>query len=313
MTKGRAVQEAQEITSFSTPSGEILHAEFWLGKAPARATVIVMHGVAGHGGRYQHVLQHLRARGYHGIIYDQRGHGRSTGRRGHIDSFDDYARDLALVVARARTLKLPVHLIACGMGALSALHYLFERPKFSGITAVALLGVPILPLVQPARVQEISSKVWGRFFPVLSLPALARRQNIPADEQIVASFESDPLVLRRLTAGWYAAFLKIVEHLRQINPFAFNDLDVPAYFLHGGQDPIADPEGSREMFSRYPTLRKRLSILWDSTHELLNQKGFETILDDITQWFDESVGYERVQPWLGSDASQKLNRPPRGL
>ena len=49
-------------------------------REPARGTIVLVHGLGEHVGRYAHVAAFLNARGWRVVGYDHRGHGRSDGR-----------------------------------------------------------------------------------------------------------------------------------------------------------------------------------------------------------------------------------------
>jgi alpha-beta hydrolase superfamily lysophospholipase len=49
-----------------------------------RGGILIVHGVGEHSGRYQRLTQDLTAKGMSIFSYDQRGHGQSSGKRGHV-------------------------------------------------------------------------------------------------------------------------------------------------------------------------------------------------------------------------------------
>ena len=68
----------------------------------ARGTIVIVHGLGEHIGRYGHVAASLNERGWSVVGYDQRGHGASAGERGRLAAGDDLLADLALVVDAVR-------------------------------------------------------------------------------------------------------------------------------------------------------------------------------------------------------------------
>jgi alpha-beta hydrolase superfamily lysophospholipase len=74
-------------------AGASLFRRAWL---PPRAehVLLLVHGFAEHSGRYEHVGAWFAARGCAVHAYDQRGHGRSQGARGHVRRFADLLDDL---------------------------------------------------------------------------------------------------------------------------------------------------------------------------------------------------------------------------
>ncbi|MGB1238301.1 MAG: alpha/beta hydrolase [Pseudomonadales bacterium] len=66
-------------------------------------TVIVCHGYMDHSGLYRHLVSFLLAQQWDVLIYDQRGHGGSSGERYAIDSFSQYAQELDKVLQHCRS------------------------------------------------------------------------------------------------------------------------------------------------------------------------------------------------------------------
>jgi alpha-beta hydrolase superfamily lysophospholipase len=88
--------------SIATRDGLRLATRRWAPPAAARATVLIVHGLSEHAGRYEHVARHLCEGGFAVAGYDHRGHGRSEGRRGSLARPDDLLRDLETVVDALR-------------------------------------------------------------------------------------------------------------------------------------------------------------------------------------------------------------------
>ena len=64
------------------------------------ASVLLVHGLGEHSGRYEHVGDQMAAAGLDVHAYDHRGNGGSGGRRGHVDRWSQYHDDLAGTAAR---------------------------------------------------------------------------------------------------------------------------------------------------------------------------------------------------------------------
>ena len=69
---------------------------FWRSWVPdqPRALVILCHGFAEHPGRYEHVANALKGRGFAVYALDHQGHGASEGDRAHVKRFADYVKDV---------------------------------------------------------------------------------------------------------------------------------------------------------------------------------------------------------------------------
>src|SRR5512140_2238510 len=114
-----------------TAEGLPLHLHAWPCAAP-RGTVLLVHGLGDHGGRYDHVATALNGWGWSVIAHDHRGHGRSGGARGRIDRDDALLTDLALVIDAVRTQHTGrLVLLGHSMGGLVASRFAAEalRPE----------------------------------------------------------------------------------------------------------------------------------------------------------------------------------------
>src|SRR4051794_30330803 len=65
--------------------------------AQRRGTLLLLHGLGDHCGRYAHVADALTPLGLDVVAYDHRGHGRSEGVRGGLPHPDALLDDLKLV------------------------------------------------------------------------------------------------------------------------------------------------------------------------------------------------------------------------
>src|SRR4051794_39270056 len=98
-------------------------ARWWTPAGPPVAGLALVHGINEHSGRYEHVGDGLAARGIDVLAFDLPGHGRSGGRRGHVDRFDDLLDEAEDLIADRRALGVPVVLLGHSLGGLIAVAY----------------------------------------------------------------------------------------------------------------------------------------------------------------------------------------------
>ena len=66
--------------------------------SPAHSSIVFMHGLGEHCGRYTHLADYFCTRGFAVRTYDLRGHGKSSGRRGDIPHQDSLLDDAQQVM-----------------------------------------------------------------------------------------------------------------------------------------------------------------------------------------------------------------------
>jgi alpha-beta hydrolase superfamily lysophospholipase len=246
---------------------------------------MIVHGFAEHSGRYEHVGQWLAERGFAVHAYDQRGHGRSAGRRCHVDRFDDYLDDLAVVLeqVRAEAPEHPVFLIGHSMGGLVVATFARERsPHVLGaVLSGAALAVP-----------EGNHRIWiartiRAVLPRLRLSAGLDLTGLSTDPRVLEAYLADPLVGRHMTASLAVELLTALERTAPRGA----DVRLPLLVLHGGDDPICSSTGSERFaaaasaarFIRYGGLR----------HEIFNEPTFRDVLTDVVSFFEERLDRSR--------------------
>jgi alpha-beta hydrolase superfamily lysophospholipase len=101
----------------------------------------------------------LRDAGFAVYVLDQRGHGRSGGRRGHLSRFSQLLGDLqAFRRAVRRRLDAPQVLVGHGFGGLVVLRYLETQPGEP--PAAAVISSPWLaPRARPAAWKRLAARL----------------------------------------------------------------------------------------------------------------------------------------------------------
>jgi alpha-beta hydrolase superfamily lysophospholipase len=265
---------------FDGAGGLRLHYDFVPAAGAARATAVVLHGYADHAGRYAQVAAHLASAGIGALTFDFRGHGRSEGKRGHIDGFGEYVADLEAALAQARTLGggAPVVIVAHSHGALIALHAILGGGA-RDVIALAMSS-PYLGLkmkVSPAK--TLAARITSRLIPRLTMANGIRARDLTHDQELVAQHERDGLKHGVATARWYteatAAQGFVLAHVDR--------LSIPSLWMIAGADPLVDPEVSRLAYGRAGG-PKTLIEYRDHFHENFNEVDRARVLGDLDSW-----------------------------
>jgi len=256
--------------------------QIWRPEATPRAVVALVHGVGEHCGRYGNVVDRLVPAGYAFAGYDHRGHGRSEGQRGHIDSWDDYTSDLKLFLGLvAKEMPgLPVFLYGHSMGSLIALDYVLRDA--TGLRGAILSGTALDLGDSAPPLLVLLAKVLSRIVPRLSIKMKLEGSALSRDPEVARAYMEDPLDSWQRSVRWDAEFIKAIARIEG----RASDVRLPVLLLHGEQDPIIRVEGAKRFFDGIEHPDKTLHIYPGGLHEPHNDIQHEQVLSDVVQWLE---------------------------
>ena len=269
------------LTSFD---GLALHWREW--PCPdARGSVLIVHGLGEHCGRYAHVAAQLNAWGWRVVAYDQRGHGRSEGARGRIAGDDALLRDLAQVIDGARRAHPgPFVLLGHSMGGLIAARFVAEglqprpAPWHRSIDAL-VLSSPALDLGMGAA-QKALLALLGPLAPNLAVGNGLKPEWLSRDAAVVQAYRDDPRVHDRITPR-LAQFIVDAGTLVQQRAAQWT---VPTLLLYAGADRCVAPAGSATFAAAVPdglvTAREWPTLF----HEIFNEPERDEVLSVMVDW-----------------------------
>jgi alpha-beta hydrolase superfamily lysophospholipase len=159
--------------TLTTADGLKLQLREWPG-VDARGTVLTVHGLGEHMGRYARVAAYLNGWGWNVVGYDQRGHGSSEGARGGLAAHDALLSDLAMVIDHVRAASQgPLVLLGHSMGGLVAARLCAEglatapAPWHRAVDALVLSSPALDPSM--SAVQKLLLAVLGGLAPNLAV------------------------------------------------------------------------------------------------------------------------------------------------
>lgn len=250
----------------------------------ARGTVLIAHGFAEHLERHAHDAAALVTAGFDVLRYDMRGHGRSGGKRGYVDHFQDYITDLRAILGLAHAHgRGPVVLLGHSQGGLIVTKALLAGPL--AVRGVVLTNPALETKAAVPQWKKVAAKVFSRAVPGLSLPTGLPASAISRDPASVSAYEADPLIFDAATARWGWEFM---EAQRETQASTLR-IDVPLLVQLGTADGIIDAEFSRTWFATAQGDDITVTSWPGFYHELYNEPEAERIkvLDELVTWLTE--------------------------
>ncbi|MDR3637726.1 MAG: alpha/beta fold hydrolase, partial [Isosphaeraceae bacterium] len=264
-----------------------IHIAVWPAEGPAKARVVVLHGVQSHGGWYHSLGRTLAARGYDAHFPDRRGSGANTRDRGHTPSSQRLLDDISeyLRALREEGSGLPIALVGISWGGKLAVLTAADRPEL--VDALALVCPGLHPRVGVSLGERLRI-AWAFFtqprktFPIpLSDPAL-----FTATREGQAFIAADALGIRQATASLLAASTFIDRRVRR----APRRVRQPTLLMLADHDRIVNNEKTRDYFRSLASSDKQLIEYAEGHHTLEFDPEPTRYALDLAAWLDKHCG-----------------------
>jgi len=258
------------------------HPQDWKGER----TLVVLHGLGEHGGRYLHFPHYLQSVVDGVYCLDHRGHGRSEGTRGHVESFDLFVNDLVTAIERLhqnliqRFGHAEIHLFAHSMGGLIALRTLLAHSHLP-LRSVAI-SAPLLRIaleVPPLKraVASVIGKVWGS----LQMTSEVNAKDLSHDVAVVTAHGQDRLIHSKITPQLFNEMLGAMESAMKLSPC---ELNYPVQFHIPLEDRVVSAEAALDFFRNFRSPQKSLKTYPHFYHEAFNELKKEEPFSDLLDW-----------------------------
>jgi alpha-beta hydrolase superfamily lysophospholipase len=263
----------------------LIHFDVREARPAARGSLLFVHGLGEHFSKYEEWLVYASGRGYNVAAYDQRGHGRTPGKRGDF-AFEDLIGDLGrfVEVIADRWPGQPAFVVAHSLGALVTLRWLAAGapPHARG----AVLSSPPLQIVEdvPWWKRRLFLTL-ARAAPRLSLPRRSVVEKLTADPQRIAAWRDDPLRHGRITPRAMVGIATAMEAARA----APLEVGLPLLVLVAPEDAVVDA-GAALAWAAEASADVSVVELPGARHEILNDLEREAVFERICDWCDARTG-----------------------
>jgi alpha-beta hydrolase superfamily lysophospholipase len=290
--------------ALTTADGLALRLREWPVVRP-HGSVLIVHGLGEHSGRYADVAAHLNEAGWTVVGYDQRGHGTSEGARGRLASADDLLLDLSRVIDAVRAAHDgPVVLLGHSMGGLVAARFVAEgikpdagpaadaAPQRAGAVQRApalwhrkvdalVLSSPALDIGMRAA-QRLLLMLLGPLTPNLAVGNGLKSAWLSRAPAVVAAYDADPLVHDRIAP-------RLARFMVDGGPFVLARAphwNVPTLVLYAGSDRCVDPAGTAAFAAAAPG-------------DIVAVHRFEPLFHEIFNEPEQAEVFAALRGWLG--------------
>ncbi len=295
---------SQEFTFASRADGLTIHAYYWAATSLARGAVLIAHGLAEYGLRYDRFAQALSAAGFETYAIDHRGHANSVDAEG-LGTFGKggwlgLCQDLYTLLNDVKTKHPDLKTILFGhsMGSFASQRLCLEHS--TDIDAVILSGSSSLDVMAAAMAEEAEQAgedggdVELSAFNAAFEPARTPFDWLSRDEAEVDKYIASPLCGFDLQAESAETMFESAALHGDDAAIANIRNDLPVLLVAGDADPI---NGNLELLHLLESRWRAGGVTNIDTayyaqgrHEMLNEINRDEVTADIIAWLDKVVG-----------------------
>lgn len=272
--------KTSSITLEANSSYQIF-SQIWEPENSAKGVIILVHGLGEHSDRYcTHFANFFSNEGYSILTFDLPGHGKSSGKKGHIIKYDDFDELLSAGISYAKNKypSLPIFVYGHSLGGLIALEYSIQvKPNINGVIASA----PVLDVYEPIHPAKlVLAKIMNTVFPAFSLDSGLNRNMLSRDKSVIERYNADPLVHGHTSARMGMYIIEKGEFVRN----NANKVSVPTLIMVGSAEGIVS---KKAIFNFCEQSKNCSEKIWNGLyHELHNEPEYLSVLEFTSEWID---------------------------
>ena len=276
--------ESKVYTSYD---GRKLAGYLWKPEKSPRALINLVHGFGEYCDRYDHWAMRFVEKGFAVHAIDNRGHGKSDGKRGHVKNHDVFLKDIDVLIKESKKLfpELPQFIYGHSMGGNIVSNYILKREhNFKA----AILSSPWLKLtLSPSALSIFFARIMQRVFPKFTQLAKLDVKGISHDPQVIDAYIKDPVIHEKITVRMfieiYKAGLWAIANSGK--------LTLPVLIQHGTGDNITSYKASKDFFENAKSQDKDINYKeWEKLyHELHNELNNDEIFEFVYNWIEEKL------------------------
>lgn len=276
----KKISERNESVELS-PNGESLYVKF-LGLKEFKKQVIFFHDVGEYHDRYLPFAKFLNEHKIGCTFIDMRGHGLSSGTRGHVDDFhifkSDYLKFWEVFESHYEDKELVT--IGHGVGCLVAMMFLLEKIEILGM---ALINPTVhFKKSKTFHIEELIGR--SSIADKVKINAKFMGEDVTSEKNLAQNYDHDPLINKKITVGMYKALLELFSSVKRSAYY----INRPVFMALGLEDRVVDREKSELFASSIDENHLTLKKYKDLGHEFFNEIDRDNAFKDIYNWIDKS-------------------------
>ena len=272
---------------FAGNDGTPFYVQGWEPDVQPKAVIVLVHGLGEHTGRYIHVGKALTDAGYVLVGFDQRGHGKSGGARGHFPSLDVVTQDIRqfFQFVSQRYPNLPQFLYGHSLGGLLSLAFAVQNK--AALKGVVVTGSALRSALQAQKAKIAMANILGTLMPAMTIPSGLDATTISRDKAVVDKYVHDPLVHDKTSLGLGKSALTAIDIcFARARDFAY-----PLLIMHGKADKLTYASGSEDFARLAGEKNKDVTLkIWDGLyHEIHNEPEQAEVFKVMIDWLDKHL------------------------
>ncbi len=238
-----------------------------------KGVLIFTHGIAEYSKSYHEVACYFKSKDYFVITYDLRGHGKSLGKRGYLNSWQDLISDLGNLVQLARTKSEKVYLVGHSLGGVVSNLYALLK---AGIEGVIITASPTTYLKE-LRIL----KYFPRF--------LINNFKIKTDFNDVNLVHDNVYRVDEHDLKYF--YFRYINEVRfkgmKVLVNNYHNYQTPILMIYSEKDKLASLNYGKLFYQKIKSERKELFILKESYHNIFNDLEKEIVFKKILSWVEK--------------------------
>ena len=254
----------------------------WIPKEKVKKNLFIIHGLGEHSGRYEDLAKILIKEGIGVFSIDLIGHGKSSGKKGHIKSFEDFinAVETGVIYVRKKFLDTPIILFGHSLGGLITLKFLIDRES-KEIERSIISSPWIETALEIPKHLLFIHKIFQKIIPGLQLSNNLITSHLSKDKKIVEKYENDILVHDKISLNLFSEIIKTIDDVIERS----SRIKIKTLIYHGKNDKIISHKGTEKVAKLIPDNKFILykNIYHEPHNDIEKKIVYKQMIDFIKQ------------------------------